>query len=822
MTAYVIGIVRSRTRLEALTYEARGPIDRLAPWRIEHVCELRPLTPQVRPALWRAWHALAAVDTWDAATLAAVRLVLDETVPALDDAGELPALGAEVHMPEPPRATAAHPRAYRGTHIRPPRPAQPVPVDVRAYLLARRHIDQVLAQLGAPAHVDPTAGFDSMFVMQLWPLFADARGEIGAFAALASTFALATAPVLRGALVGIYRVAGDPARALGWWSHVLAHEPKDRVQAAQLVAASGVAAIEPIDADFATITAALEPTAQWSIYRALARGAAPVYLTSGLALDAISEASIDELPAGDRDVTEIVTATVTRLATAMDEDSGAAFWRGYLWRCCGAQPGLAAILARPDFVSLEASAAFWMLRWVCIPSAFDAAPAMWRALAPVLPPVLEIAAEIAAPYHRKFIEDLADASWHDESTESDVRAAIAGVVGICRRVARPPFGTESVLGPLTACLAPHALHAHMPALEDAPDASWLALETASQRLNDGRIIARGLARIAKFAPALLATFATAIKPLMRTADTLMMLSEEAAEAAMARYRASPIAGDVEVLPIADLCALVDPIARAGGQDPVRKALRRHLAGEIALGDAQLAGHRARIIAALGEVRLAALRQIAEADLATRVGVDKIESVGIRHAMGILRNAERQRPQLRRMLAANLSGDASWRLRHPRTQEWLARHPELACEVWLAGHELVAEVPDVGRVRIAVEHDPLEALKLGTYVGSCLGRGGNLEYSAAASVLDVNKHVVYARDSRNAVIGRQLVAISEAEELVCFYVYGSARKVLEPLFRDFDQAFARALGVPLYTRKDGEDYVIANVLSHEWWDDSVWD
>jgi hypothetical protein len=86
------------------------------------------------------------------------------------------------------------------------------------------------------------------------------------------------------------------------------------------------------------------------------------------------------------------------------------------------------------------------------------------------------------------------------------------------------------------------------------------------------------------------------------------------------------------------------------------------------------------------------------------------------------------------------------------------------------------------------------------------------------VLDVNKQVVYARDVRGAVVGRQLVALSETDELVCFDVYGTVKaELLKPLFREFDQAFASALGLELYGQDSG-GYVIESILSHEWWDD----
>jgi len=828
MASYIIGIVRSATRLEALTYEARGPVDRLAPWRIEHVCELRPLTPEVRPELWRAWHALAAVDTWDATTLAHVRRVLRDTVPSIDDGGDLPALGDDVHPPDPPKATAAHPRVHRGTYLRPPRPQQPASVDVRAYLLARRHIDQVLAQLDVAPHVDAAAGYDPAFVMQLWPLFAGATaGEIGAFAALVSAFALSLSPVLRGALVAVYRAAADPGRALGWWSHVLAQEPMHRVQAAQLVSATGVAAIDPIAPELATSIAALDASAQWSIYRALARGATPAYLLSGLELGAISQTKLEELAPGQRDATEILVATVDRLGAAMDEDSGAEFWLTYLWTMCGHQPELVDVLARPDFVGLEPSAAFQLLRMACIPRWWiERAAALWAALAPTLPRLIAITTTIARAYQGRFVEELAGA-YHGAVDTRHEPHAVEVALDLCRRVARPPFDTDAVLDAVISNVASVdvGLRGGLAVLCEAPDASWLALEAACKRLNDARLIARGLHRLVVHAPGLLTVFATAPGAVIRTAAALSSVSVEEAADVLQRFHASSLASpDVANAPIEQLCALVEPIARAGGPDPIRRALRRHLAGEVVLGASQLAGHRGRIVAELGPLRLAAIRGAVEARLAAKIGSTRIESPTMRHALGMLQHVERHRRQLRRILRSTLRGDPSRKLHHPAADAWFARHPRVDRAIWSAGIETRGEVAGAGDVRISVEHDPLEALKLGTYVGSCLGRGGGLEYSAAAVVLDANKHVVYVRDARGAVIGRQLVAISEDDELVCFAVYGTAKRaLLEPLLLAFDQAFAAALGLPLYAhpRDPADAYVIENILSYEWWDDDAW-
>ena len=119
-----------------------------------------------------------------------------------------------------------------------------------------------------------------------------------------------------------------------------------------------------------------------------------------------------------------------------------------------------------------------------------------------------------------------------------------------------------------------------------------------------------------------------------------------------------------------------------------------------------------------------------------------------------------------------SGDREYLERHPETLAFRKRHPALddkGWRLWLDGMTLDATYRG-GRVRLGVERDPLEVLRIGSYAGSCLGLGGGHVYSAAAVALDLNKRVVYARNDAGTVVGRQLLALSEQGRLVCFHVY----------------------------------------------------
>ena len=123
--------------------------------------------------------------------------------------------------------------------------------------------------------------------------------------------------------------------------------------------------------------------------------------------------------------------------------------------------------------------------------------------------------------------------------------------------------------------------------------------------------------------------------------------------------------------------------------------------------------------------------------------------------------------------------------------------------------------------LRLERDPLEVLRLGTHVGSCFGLGGDMAHSALAIMLDVNKVVVFARAGER-VLGRQVLAISEAERLVPFEVYAQtcASPALLRLFKSYDEAFARQLGLPI--ERPGDESEVELVLAASWWDDGTWD
>jgi hypothetical protein len=178
--------------------------------------------------------------------------------------------------------------------------------------------------------------------------------------------------------------------------------------------------------------------------------------------------------------------------------------------------------------------------------------------------------------------------------------------------------------------------------------------------------------------------------------------------------------------------------------------------------------------------------------------------------------------LRRVLRVEATRQATWLLGHPANQAWLRRHPRLDAGAWTRGLERMT-TDGHGPLRLALETRPLEVLRLGTAVGSCLSVGSYNADTAVAVMVDVNKQAIFARRPDGTFVARQVVAISEDDRLVFFPVYPlGAPAAVKDAFHDYDLRFADALGLAPYREQGDDEYRIATILVREFYDDGPWD
>ncbi len=306
----------------------------------------------------------------------------------------------------------------------------------------------------------------------------------------------------------------------------------------------------------------------------------------------------------------------------------------------------------------------------------------------------------------------------------------------------------------------------------------------------------------------------------RTLRSLGMLAKENRRELLSRAVAEPLfTRSIAELPWHGLVDLFESLEQPGLSNPIPRKLRPR-EGRLAPSPAQEARVRRMVEERLSSIRLDLLRARCLQLLRRGLPANPFDPAE-RHALELASTIEHNRRGLRRFLTRHFAGDPSWLATHPETERWFRQHPKVDRAKWTEGVEARFEVRPFGEVVLRFERDPLEILRLGTNVGSCLSVGGLCDYSAAAVLLDANKQVVYARDAHGAVVARQVVAVSDDDRLICFLVYPeAAARALRPVFREYDLLLARTLGLEIAL--DESKLTVENVLSEVFWFDHVWD
>ena len=803
--------------------------------------------------LLEAHRRLAQVVYLDGNILTDILTVLLETVSSHHRAGEIPPL-ALAPPPPPHKRTAAHPRGFKGTKYRPPKLPGGTPMDLRPALCDRKQTRQLLNGLWyykavalevlrkrlpsvnfellaacTQAPVDPfvTVWFPRLD-SEIRPRFAEGflwacRGvpdhKVSVLSGAVERYLLRR-PELSAAAAGI--VATAKTAGVDWIHAAESFPEKIREQFLYLVFETGVARhVKPPPAVIEQLPL-LEKCPHNTMHRvllALKRGIPVGYLAAGLRLAVEYDPEYDfwRLPECNKTARVDIECLET-LALHLPDKSVAGSVMA-LWQLCGKIPEVMTHLAAFDASPFSPLRLKCYLGFLTSLSWHGTATAnIWKAVSAHLPLVQSLLLSIPEAYAEQAADGLFCLldGW---PMSPPLDAILPEAVSLLQRLSVPPFDTDgNMIHALTAFLRIRdpVLRRHV---LDLPLANYRHLDKACRRQNTGYLIAWGLSSLLEIYPEFgVHAFEVAPTTLIRVCKLYGAYAWEARIQLVRTWKASSIVDlDTDNTPLEILVAHIQG-AVSPRENPVPKALREHFEGVRQLKPNQLARHRRKLAAAMGKIRLLALeKHILDALKAgIRVPVD-LGNADILFALRILTDAYRNKRSFRRFLQAYLAGDKTFLLEHPATRQWFKKHSELDESRWLGGFNKVFEIRGA-RVTLSIEQEPLEVLKMGQYVGSCLGLGGVCAYSAVAVLLDVNKQVIYARNENGLVMGRQLVAVSKQNELVPFSVYPEVSNELQAAFRQYDQALADTLGLPL---KTDLDYEIELILAGHWWDDGVW-
>lgn len=835
--------------------------------------------------LQSSWQALGAARTPDADTLLHVLLVLLETSVRPDLMPALPALtfGEPGAAAAPHKPTAVHPRAYKGTKHQPPRPAPPDVLDLRPYLCDAHNTALILTRLRpfAQAAVKSLRGMGYMpDICARVSNSLEAGTDVYASAYhdawmdhnlthLPAGFRIFLLPLLRGqdgaqvrACIGLYWKLGldsniamlaaftrlvtlqntaDASHShLLQWGHILAQMPTAwRLSCAALLAQTRAYRADP---------RLLSPRAvQWlgaldgehfAVYRlysllhALALGVDADYMLDGFALADFCEFNSHRSDFNFHYTTQAgyFPAGAVRRIGAHCPVTRERYDISLLntWKASGAMEGFGRLVEQTRWEAYTPQAAYALLNLplsICWQDWTDTQKqASWRLFQEQIRPLEVVLADTSPEYQHKGVLLFSEWFW-EHAGRDEARERLPFVYALIRRVCRPPFHTGIDAVYVAAQCAQHLAVAEQQAMQDAPDSSWLRLEEACASRNNAQLVEAGFDSLLRLAPAWTAAcFACSAAKLCRVARLCGCFSD-ALRDRIAREFIQTLTTPAELcaLPPGQAVERLDACCSPGCTPPVPRALREHLAGTRLLSEERLRHNHTRMMHGALLMQLEQLEQAALAALCTGFATDASEA-NVAHALQMRLHVMDNRRALSKYLRSALSGNTDYIAAHPRSHDWLRRHPTLNLSLWQKGIDFaVVGVEGLGSLHIAVEQDPLEALRMGTYVGSCLGSGGSFAYSAVANMLDINKQTLYARDENGRVVARQLAAITEANQLACFEVYPyPTRPAVQRLFARYDALWADALGMELYRPGPDMDCTIVNVLSTYWWDDSPWD
>ncbi|OYE04042.1 hypothetical protein [Nostoc sp. 'Peltigera membranacea cyanobiont' 232] len=825
-----------------------------------------------------SWNFISCVDELDAETLFHVLVILLETVSEpLEPEATLPIL--PINSPKQIiKATAANPRAYKGTKYKPPKHKIFTQVDLRLYLCERKSQNQLLLRLSQhwvkALKKLQRVGYDirSLSSIPKEKLIIDPY-----YAFHHDLHAAVDYPSLP---INFHRYLWFSLQGLNWqnvneylsiywglgldsnfnlllafgrllslnngnktlkWCHIITQQPESRrLTFTSILIENQIYSTDPLSLDdierFNQITDDIDYEYRlYCLFIAFSQGISVDYMLGGFQLASKYPSEyhrFDYLDRLDGDCLfpeEAVEKLIAHLGNVGEYRFSLPL---DIWEKCGQLSGFGNIILRIDWTKYPKEIAYEYLnfyRWAIslYPATNREAEIQkykWNFLKGQVDNIENLLSRITEKYQQKAIDDLKFYYWFwIETYELDL---IPYAYLIVERLAQSPFSQKSHAVKAIAVFITYLQTADISIFLNAPDASFLRLEEACYLDNNSKLIAEGIAPISKqlnnFIIQCFIEFPHKIFKVAKLLGTLNTPTSEKVVKAFSQH--SIMTENITLLPIKDACEFIDSQCGSQFSNPIPRKIRDYVQGKISLSEQQINRGFQKICKQIQLTRLDIFEHLILNTLKRDFDVNP-ERENIRHALSMLGIIDDNFRSFRKFLKAYWGGNLDYLLNHPLTQTWLKKHSCINIKMWTQGIEYTSQVDGFGLIEIKLENEPLEVLKLGTYVGSCLALGGLCSYSAVAVLLDINKQVLYARNSEGKVVARQLVAISEREELVCFYIYpNGVNSIIKKIFYECDVRFAEALNLRLYQPSSDQDNDcdVQNIISQAWWEDDVWD
>ncbi|MCA9319556.1 MAG: hypothetical protein KDB53_02415, partial [Planctomycetes bacterium] len=172
---------------------------------------------------------------------------------------------------------------------------------------------------------------------------------------------------------------------------------------------------------------------------------------------------------------------------------------------------------------------------------------------------------------------------------------------------------------------------------------------------------------------------------------------------------------------------------------------------------------------------------------------------------------------RRILTMRRESDPPWDLRDdPANRRFLDRMTDRGADmsVLLDGIVRRIQARDGAMVELRLESDPIEILQIGARFKTCLSPLDSNFFSTIAIAADVNKSVIIARDAEGRIVGRCVIALTDAGGLLTFHAYCDQDTLdFERLAGEFAAELALRMNVALVPQG-----TVSCLVAPEWYDD----
>lgn len=859
----VIAVSRSLAGLEAIVSRRNVECEIVSVPLSEIASDLRTEAKSVLAS----WAALADADLTDEKTLGHVLNILEKTIPVDEHIEPLKPIESMISEKRSPIATAANPRAFKGTKRKLPKQRCGVTkLDLRPYLMSQRSINEVLDQFAfRSAAKDPYLATNH------------SDSQISSVYELQEQFRRFVLPAMKGSpwrTVAVFLrlfweldLANDRSLLANACRYLKLRGPEDA-----LAAMSDITRLPPeVRADLLKILIEFEES-----------GVTVPAIETGWLLRIVnrgmSEKVLENVRFALQCRTQKISFEYTEIAMDLFEEFHPVMpaWRNEL-RVDGdmSEPRLAADkfpvkelreclrrqldLEPGDEMFLEKpwwglGLLFWkqFARRPELAEVFRTIP--WNRLHPAVAQAYallilhsanvfgiddeenERRIEILLAHHRRITEFLlrVDEPKHQKSFLCDIDrmpdamkellpVIFPKFLDLLERVSRPPFSPDSYVSTLLYTLLARLPNEYHDKILQLTDSELARLSRSCFRHTETSLIACGVAELSAWEPKLVTGALISFHgKLLKVGKLLGSTNRKLRTEILLEFKEHALSR-LELPFVSSEGSLdrVNLILSSGCAEQIPRKLRRYVSGDIDLTDAQLAKSIAVAESKLDLVKLDLLERLCYSRLAPGDNGRKMDG-SVRHALQMVQCNTRDMNvrAFRKFLFRYLDGEIDYLLRHPRNASWLKSRNQLNLQPWLEGferHYCTGEGRDA--ITLRIETNPLEELKFGSHVGSCTGLGGGYSAAALGTVLDINKRVVYASNTKGKIVGRQLIALTSDNQLFCQEIYPrSALLRWRSQFDDFDRSLAREVGIEIYMGNSSSGEMVENLVAMETYDD----